>query len=225
MSANMYGMLPFNGKTDFDIWKQKIKCVLIQQKVFRAVSELYLDSDDSAKIAEMNETACSTIYLNLSDYVLRKVGILDSAKKLWDKLDDLYTDTSLPGKLFLLEKFFRFRLDLTKDIDENLDIFNKLIQNIKQSGDKHIDDYTAVVLLNAIPDSYNDVKSAIKYGRDDVTLDIVVNGLKSKELDLKHNRSISSQPKDSGEAMFVRGRSKSRSKNQKQDAQAKNSNP
>ncbi|CAH9141104.1 unnamed protein product [Cuscuta epithymum] len=224
MAVNQYGMLPFNGKTDFDIWKQKIKCVLIQQKVYRAVTGLYLDSEDAAKRDEMNETACSSIYLNLSDSVLRKVGIIDSAKALWDKLDKTYTDTSLPGKLFLLEKFFRFRLDLSKDIDENLDVFNKLIQNIKQAGDKHIDDYTPIVLLNAIPDSYNDVKSAIKYGRDDISLDVVVNGLRSKELDLRHSRGSNSQSRDSGEALFVRGRSKSRSRNHKKGNNDKNKN-
>ncbi|CAH9091332.1 unnamed protein product [Cuscuta europaea] len=170
----------------------------------------------------MNETACSTIYLNLSDYVLRKVGILESAKELWEKLDSLYIDTSLPRKLFLLEKFFRFRFDLTKDIDENLDVFNKLIPNIKQAGDEQIDDYTPIVLLNAIPDSYNDVKSAIKYDRDEILLDIVVNGLRSKELVLKHAKDSHSQSRGSDEAMFVRGRSESRSKHFKQNTQSKN---
>ncbi|CAH9104133.1 unnamed protein product [Cuscuta europaea] len=199
-----------------------MKCMLIQQKVYRAVTGLYLASEDVAKRVEMNETACSSIYLNLSDSVLRKVGIIDSAKELWDKLDKLYTDTSLPGKLFLLEKFFRFRFDLTKDIDENLDVFNKLIRNIKQVGDKHIDDYTPIVLLNVIPDSYNDVKSAIKYGWDDISLDIVVNGLRSKELDLRHSRDSNSQSRDSGEALLVRGRSKSRSKNHKKGSNTKN---
>ncbi|CAH9119673.1 unnamed protein product [Cuscuta europaea] len=207
-------MMPFNCKTDFDIWKQKIKCVLIEQKVYRAVTGQYLETEDKPKQVEMNETTSSTIYLNMSDSVLRKVGFIESAKALSDKLESLYTETFLPGKLFLLEKFFRFRLDLTKDIDENLDVFNKLIQNIKQVGNKHIDDYTAIVLLNAIPDSYNDVKSAIKYGRDDITLDIVINGLRSKELDLKHSRS---HHRESGEALFVRGRSKSRSRNPKKD--------
>ncbi|CAH9077615.1 unnamed protein product [Cuscuta europaea] len=219
MASNQYGMMPFNGKTDFDIWKQKIKCVLIQHKVHRAVTGQYLETEEKPKQVEMNETTCSTIYLNLSDSVLRKVGVIESAKDLWDKLESLYTDTSLPGKLFLLEKFFRFRLDLTKDIDENLDVFNKLIQNIKQAGDKHIDDYTAIVLLNAIPDSYNDVKSAIKYGRDDITLDIVINGPRSKELDLKHSRN---HHRESREALFVRGRSKSRSRHPKTDNQDKN---
>ena len=210
-SMIQYGMAPFNGKSDFSIWKQKIKCILIQQKSVRAVGQTYLTSDTENKRAEMNENACSTIYLNLSDSVIRKVGILDCAKTLWDKLEELYTETSLPSKMFLLEIFFKFRLDMSKDIEENLDVFTKLISDIKLTGDKHIDDYTPIALLNAIPDSYNDVKSAIKYGRDEVTLDIMVNGLKSKELDLKH----SGGNKNSGEVMHVRGRPQNRSNYQK----------
>ncbi|CAH9145357.1 unnamed protein product, partial [Cuscuta epithymum] len=103
MSAyNQYGMAPFNGKSDFSIWKQKIKCILIQQKCFKAVGETYLISDTEEKRAEMNENACSVIYLNLSDSVIRKVGILESAKILWNKLNELYTETSLPNRIFLL---------------------------------------------------------------------------------------------------------------------------
>ena len=221
MGSNMYGVVPFDGKTNFVIWQQKIKCVLIQQKCYRAVTEIYLPGDDDAKKLDLNEKACSMIYLHLSDSVLRKVGIVESAKLLWDNLVKLYTDKSLTGKLFLLEKFFRFKLDLNKDIDWNLDVFTKLIQDIKLTGDKYIDNYTPVVLLNAIPDSYNDVKSAIKYGRDTITLDIVVNGLKSKELDLRQNGGGSSSSRGSDEVMHVRGRTENRSNYQKHDNNSK----
>ncbi|KAK4397562.1 hypothetical protein Sango_1592800 [Sesamum angolense] len=95
---------------------------------------------------------------------------LCSAKELWDKLEQLYTETSLPSKLFLLEKIFRYKLDLSKNIEENLDDFTKLIQDIKLTGDKNIDDYTPIVLLNAIPDAYGDVKAAIKYLAGDLAM-------------------------------------------------------
>ncbi|KAL0324595.1 UNVERIFIED_CONTAM: putative mitochondrial protein [Sesamum calycinum] len=73
---------------------------------------------------------------------------------------------------------------MSKDIEENIDEFTKLVQDIKLTGDKNIDDYTPIVLLNAIPEVYSDVKAAIKYGRDNVSLDTVINGLKSKEMDI-----------------------------------------
>ncbi|KAL8553934.1 hypothetical protein ACS0TY_002262 [Phlomoides rotata] len=208
-TSNAIVLTPFDGKSDFSIWQKKMKCILIQQKVFKAIDNSYASTETNDKKAEMNELALSAIILNLSDSVIRKVGSIETAHSVWNKLIELYVETSLPSKLFLLEKFFKFKLDMNKDIDENLDIFTKLIQDIKQTGDKHIDDYTAVVLLNAIPDSYNDVKSAIKYGRDNVTLDIVVNGLKSKELDLRQHGS------SKGEVMHVRGRSKTRYQNKK----------
>lgn len=64
---------------------------------------------------------------------------------------------------------------MSKSISKNLDIFNKLNKDIKQTGDKGTDMYTYDVFLNVIPESYSDVKYAIKYGRDKVTLDVVMN--------------------------------------------------
>ncbi|KAK6130460.1 hypothetical protein DH2020_035798 [Rehmannia glutinosa] len=186
--ASGYHMEPFNGKTDFSIWQQKMKGILIQQKYFKAVEGKFGEKDSEELKTELDEYVYSSIILNLSDSELRKVRKLSSAKDLQKKLEELYTDTSLPSKLFLLENFFRFKLDLTKDMDENLDIFTKLIQDIKLTGNKNIDDYSPIILLNVIPDSYSDVKSAIKYGRDQISLEIVVNGLKSNELDLKSSK-------------------------------------
>ncbi|KAL2231207.1 UNVERIFIED_CONTAM: hypothetical protein Sindi_1715100, partial [Sesamum indicum] len=106
------------------------------------------------------------------------------------------------------------------NIDENLDDFTKLVQDIKLTGDKNIDEYSPIVLLNAIPDTYSDVKAAIKYGRDSVNLDIVVNGLKSKEIDLKTNRPSNNQH----EVNSVRGRSKFRNSSFRHNSRSKSRN-
>ncbi|KAL0290776.1 UNVERIFIED_CONTAM: Retrovirus-related Pol polyprotein from transposon TNT 1-94 [Sesamum angustifolium] len=166
-----------------------MKGILIQQKVFKSIDGKYAENVSDDKKRDNDEYAYSSIILNLSDSVIRKVGKQNSAKELWDRLEELFTETSLPSKLFLLEKFFRYKLDMSKNIDENIDEFTKLVQDIKLTGDKNIDDYTPIVLLNAIPDAYSDVKAAIKYGRDNVCLDTVINGLKSKEMDIKTNKT------------------------------------
>ena len=66
------------------------------------------------------------------------------------ELDTLFTETFMSSKMYLLEKFFKFRLDLSKDIDDNIDIFQKLVQDIKRSGDKTIDEYTSIALMNEL---------------------------------------------------------------------------
>lgn len=64
-----------------------------------------------------------------------------------------------------------------------------MVQDIKLTRDKHIDDYFTIVLLSIIPESYSDVKSAMKYVWDDITPNNTVNALKSKDIDLKHGIS------------------------------------
>ncbi|KAL0442085.1 UNVERIFIED_CONTAM: hypothetical protein Sradi_0147400 [Sesamum radiatum] len=188
-----------------------MKGILIQQKVFKAIDGKYADNVSDDKKLENDEYVYSSIILNLSDSVIRKVGKQNSTKDLWNKLEELYTETSLPSKLFLLEKFFRYKLYLSKNINENIDDFTKLIQDIKLTGDKNINDYSLIVRLNVIPETYGDVKAAIKYGRDSVNLETVVSGLKSKEMDLKTNKPSQNQ----NEVNFVRGRTKNRNSDYK----------
>ena len=86
---------------------------------------------------------------------------MESASEMWTKLDTLFTETSMSSRMYLLEKLFKFKFDLSKDIDDNIDRFQKLVQDIKRSGDKTIDEYTSIALMNAIPDNYSDVNAAI----------------------------------------------------------------
>ncbi|KAL2525176.1 CCHC-type domain-containing protein [Abeliophyllum distichum] len=163
---------------------------------------------DDQKV-EAGELAYTSIILHLSDSVLRKIGTIDDAQSLWETLESTYLEKSLPNKLFLLEKFFSFKIDSSKDLDENVDVFNKLIQDIKNCSDKGIDEYKAIILLNAIPEAYKDVKSAIKYGRDDLTVDMIINSLRSKSHELKNDK----ETRSNGEGLYVRGRSQHRQSN------------
>ena len=109
--AQPVGLVPYNGKNDFAIWKQKMKCVLIQQKVFKVVDGTLPEDTTQDKIDEMNDLARATIVLNLSDSVIRKVDHEESAAEMWKLLDTLYTETSMSSRMYLLEKLFKFKLD------------------------------------------------------------------------------------------------------------------
>lgn len=201
MTMTTFELGVFNGKGDFPIWQQKMRGVLVQQKVVKAITGEYPATMTDEQKSESDELAYTSIILHLSDQVLRKIGKQDSAKDLWEKLEEQYMSKSLPNKLFLLERFFSFKIDMSKDLDDNLDTFNKLVQDITNAGEKVSEEYKSVILLNAIPEVYKDVKSAIKYGRDTLTPDIVINSLRSKELELKVDRI----GKDF-ESLSVRGR-------------------
>ncbi|XP_022893834.1 uncharacterized protein LOC111408291 [Olea europaea var. sylvestris] len=52
-------------------------------------------------------------------------------------------------------------------------------------------DQLAVVLLNFISDKYKDIKVALEYGRDELTLDVITNVLRNKALEIKAESSNS----------------------------------
>ena len=168
----------FNGKGDFMLWRKKMKAVLIQQKVGKALDESYPTVWTEDKKKEVDEIAFSTIILHLLDRVLRKVDDATSTSDIWTKLEKLFLVKSLPNKIFLLEQFFGFKMDTSKDIDSNLDDFNKLCLDLSNCDQKFTDEHYAVILLNSLPDSFREIKNAIKYGRESLTFKVPVNALK-----------------------------------------------
>ena len=112
-------------------------------------------------------------------------------------------------RMYLFEKLLK--LDLSKYIDDNIDIFHKLVQDIKRSGDKTIYEYTSIALMNSISYTYSDAKAIINYGRDSAPLDLIISSLKSKKIEIKENLALKNAQ---SKALNVRGISKSRGGNE-----------
>ncbi|KAA0066632.1 retrovirus-related Pol polyprotein from transposon TNT 1-94 [Cucumis melo var. makuwa] len=76
-------------------------------------------------------------------------------------------------------------MDQSKSLEENLDKFQKIIVDLNNIGEKISDENQAVILLNSSPETYREVKAAIKYGRDSLTMSIVLDALKTRNLEIK----------------------------------------
>ncbi|KAA0051753.1 copia-like retroelement pol polyprotein [Cucumis melo var. makuwa] len=61
-----------------------------------------------------------------------------------------------------------------KSMDENLDEFKRLSFEINQTKEKLGKESEAIILLNSLPDTYKEVKVAMKYGRDNISTDSVI---------------------------------------------------
>ena len=65
--------------------------------------------------------------LCLLDSILLNVSREDSAKKLWEKLGNLYQSRSLVNKLFLRKKLYHLRLEDGDFVANHLNVFNTLL--------------------------------------------------------------------------------------------------
>ncbi|KAH6779590.1 hypothetical protein C2S52_010827 [Perilla frutescens var. hirtella] len=186
---NNLHMALFDGRNDFQDWKTRIECNLTKEKIHKAIFTKIDKSVDDEKMHDMNDSARATILLNLSSTVLRKVSHHRCAKDLWDYLNSLYTATSEEYVYALQDQFMNYQMDVFKDVDANMDEFNKLLQDLKLAGDDTHEKYVAQILLGAIPESFSEVKSALKYGGSKATCNMIVTGLKAKENELKKLKS------------------------------------
>ncbi|MDD0148768.1 hypothetical protein PSY31_24105, partial [Shigella flexneri] len=73
----------------------------------------------------------------------------------------------------------------SKSLDENLDDFLKL-NLILKGTDQQLDETSqAMILLNSLTEEYLVVKNALQYSGTVPKLDLIISGLKARELELK----------------------------------------
>ncbi|KAL5552256.1 hypothetical protein UlMin_002432 [Ulmus minor] len=70
-------------------------------------------------------------------------------------------------------------------LQDNLDMFNKLIQYLASCSIKFPDEQLAVILLNSLPDCFESLINAIEYGKDTLTKEIVINAIRAHDFKAK----------------------------------------
>ena len=77
---------PYDGVSDFTMWKVKMKAILIKGKCYKAISEEWPLSTSNAEKKDMQDLAHSEIMIHLADDVARQVVSHSQPKALWNAL-------------------------------------------------------------------------------------------------------------------------------------------
>lgn len=186
MSTTKFDAEKFTGLNDFGLWRLKMKALLVQQGLADAIKSetefvKAIAAEDKRK--EMKEKAHSAIILCLSDKVLREVSKEETAAAVWTKLESFYMTKTFANRLFSKQRLYSFKIAEDKGIMDQLDDFHKIVDDLENIDVKIDDEDKAVILLNSLPKSYDQLKDAMLYGRDNtISLEEVESAFKSKEL-------------------------------------------
>ena len=156
--------------------------------------------DKLARTDEIREKTYNLIFLHLGDSVIRKVDGMNTLIELWNKLESLYSVLSTPNLVYLKGMLFNFKMNVSKSMDENIDEFTKFTLLLRGTHQALGDTSEAMILLNSLPDDFNVVKHALQYTDIVPTLDLVISGIKARELELNTS-------KKSVNNLFVKGKS------------------
>ena len=92
MTSTKYSVEKFCGKGNFSLWQRRMKDLLIQQGVHKALlgMEKKLKKLKDEEWVEMDEKAASAIHLNLSNEVIHNILEAKTTKEVWEKLEGLF---------------------------------------------------------------------------------------------------------------------------------------
>jgi len=76
-------------------------------------------------------------------------------------------------------------MDPSKTLEENLDDFKIITITLTNIDEKISNENQAIILLNSLPDSYKNMKTTIKYGKESLSLEDVLVALRSRDLETK----------------------------------------
>ena len=103
LSATRFEIDKFNGKNDFSLWRVKMRALLVQKGLWKALKgkdALPATLSDEGK-EDLLERAHSAILLSLGDEVLREIVDKETAAGLWLKLESRYMTKSLTNRLYM----------------------------------------------------------------------------------------------------------------------------
>jgi hypothetical protein len=138
---------------------------------------------------KLDRRARSTIRLCLEDSVLLNVSGEYIAKKLWNKLGNLYQSKSLVNKLFLRKKLYHLRMEDGDSVTEHLNAFNTLVSQLVSVNIMIAEEDKCITLLCSLPDSWDNLvveigsttQSTLKY--EDVVSSLLFEEMRRKIMD------------------------------------------
>ena len=175
----------FTGSNNFGLWKVKMQAMLIQQqceKALKGEGALPVTMSQAEK-TEMVDKTRSDIILCLRDKVLRDVAKEPTAASMLSKLESLYMTKSLAHRQFLKQQLNSFKMVESKTVTEQLTDLNKMLDDLENIEVQLEDVDKAILLLCALPRSFESFKDTMLYGKEGtVTLEEVQAALRTKEL-------------------------------------------
>ncbi|WVZ06123.1 hypothetical protein V8G54_019469 [Vigna mungo] len=156
--ATKFDVEKFNGANDFGLWKIKMEAILIQQ-----------GCDEALKgESRMSDAMTQEEKKKMRDKVLREVAKEKIAAEIWAKLESLYMTRSLAHRLCLKQQLFSFKMSESRTIEEKIAEFSKIVDDLENIEVKLEDEDKAVILLNALPRTFEHFRDALLYGKDQV---------------------------------------------------------
>lgn len=103
----------------------------------------------------MDDNAVANLHLAVADSVLSSIAEKKTAKEIWDTLIQLYEVKSLHNRIFLKRRLYTLRMSESTSMPDHINNLNTMFAQLSASDFTIGENERAEVLLQSLPDSYD----------------------------------------------------------------------
>ncbi|KAE8693888.1 putative pentatricopeptide repeat-containing protein [Hibiscus syriacus] len=201
MSGAKFEVAKFNGQGNFGLWQTRVKDLLAQQGILKALRPTKPASMDEEDWEELQQRAAGTIRLCLADEVMYHVMHLSSPDEIWRKLESQFMSKSLTTKLYLKQRLYGLKMQDDHDLAQHVNVFNQIVSDLARLDVKIEDEDRAMILLCSLPSSYEHMVTTLTYGKETINVEEITAAL------LAHNqrKQITAGESSQADSLYVKG--------------------
>ncbi|XP_045825325.1 uncharacterized protein LOC123917602 [Trifolium pratense] len=189
----------FDGTGNFRLWERRVKDLLAQQGLQKALRETKPTDMADDDWLELQEKAAGLIRLCVSDEVMYHILDLTSPKEVLDKLESQYISKTRMNRLFTKMRLYSLKMREGSDLQQHVNTFNNIITELVKLGVKIDDEDSAIMLLCSLPSSYKHLVNTLIYGKDTISLNVITATLLSHSR-MSQNVEVGTQ----GKGLYVK---------------------
>lgn len=84
---------------------------------------------------------------------------------VWNKFQEFYLQNTLANRLYIRQMLYSYKIQHDRLLGDQLDEFSKVLDDLENANVKLQDEDKAILLLNVLPKSYDQLKDVMLYGR------------------------------------------------------------
>lgn len=158
------------------------------------------------------------IIAHVGDAVLRKINHCKTTAEMWETLNKLYMETSLPNRIYVQLKFYSFKMSDSRTINENVKEFLKIVAEMSSLEIVVAEEVRAILFLNGLSSRYSQLKHTLKYGNKALSLQDVISSARSLERELDE---LGENDRSSSTVLYTTERGRPATRSNQKGGQAK----
>ncbi|XP_070028701.1 uncharacterized protein [Nicotiana sylvestris] len=152
---------------NFKRWQERIFSMFDIHGVTHALLHPQSSADTDNKIVESwqhtNKVCRHTILQTISNELFDMYCSYKEAKYIWEALIKKFTTEDATKQKFVVEKFYQWQMRDDKEMNVQINEFQKLLEDLKAEGMALPEKFAAGVLIEKLPDSWSDYKNNLKH--------------------------------------------------------------